>query len=268
MNKRSLFTMAVFAVAMVIISASVADAQRGGRGGGGRGERGGFGRGFGGFGGGGTTGLVMREDVQAELKLTDDQIEEIEEMMAAARENRGNRFGGIDFRNQSEEERREAFAQIREQFEKQAKEQREKIGSILNSKQNDRLSELAFQFALSRGRAQDALVAGGVELSDDDREKLDDASEDIEAKMNAQIAEIRLNAQKEIMASVVSESQIERMMGKPFEFARQERGFGRGGGGERGGRGERGNRASRRPSSEDDSDDEAEDNNRRRRRRG
>ena len=104
-----------------------------------------------------------------------------------------------------------------------------------------------------------------MELSDEDREKLEEARREIDENINAQIAEIRRNAQKEIMATVISERQIERLMGNPFEFTREEPRFGgRGSREDRGGR--EGDRARRRPEAEEDSEDD-EDNNRRRRRR-
>ena len=100
-----------------------------------------------------------------------------------------------------------------------------------------------------------------------EHEKLEEARAEIEAKINRQIAEIRLNAQKEIMAAVVSESQAQRMIGEAFEFEETERaprGFGGNrGGGER----ERGGRARRRPSSDDSEDDDDQDEGRNRRRR-
>ena len=256
MIRRNLVTLCVAAIAITMIASSEAEAQRGGRD---------FGsRMFGGF-GGGPVDMLQREDVQAELKLTDGQIEEIRELAESARERRREQFSGFNFREQSEEQRRELFSRMRERMEEQAKEQTESIGSILNSKQNERLKELAFQYQLNRGRTRDALVAGGVELSDEDREKLEEARRKIDEKTNAQIAEIRRNAQKEIMATVISERQIERLMGNPFEFTREEPRFGgRGSREDRGGR--EGDRARRRPEAEEDSEDN-EDNNRRRRRR-
>ena len=214
MAKRNLLTLSTIAVAIVMISASAAEAQRG-RGGGGFGGRGG------GF-GAGPAELLQREDVQAELKLTDGQIEELQEFAEASRNSLRDRFSGFN-RGGSDEERQQAMARMREEMQKVQSEAREKVAEILNSKQKDRFSELEFQFQLTRGSAQAALEAGGVELSEKDREKLDEARQEIESKINQQIAEIRLNAQKEIMAAVVSESQIERMIGDAFEFEEQER---------------------------------------------
>lgn len=246
--------LSVATMAITMIVSSVAEAQRGGRDFGSRMFGGGF--------GGSPVDIVQREDVQAELKLTDGQIEELQELSASARDRRREQFSGFNFRDQSEEQRRELFSRMRERMEEQAKEQTEAVSSILNSKQNERLKELAFQFQLSRGRTQDALAAGGVELSDEDREKLEEARREIDEKMNAQIAEIRRNAQKEIMATVISESQFERLMGNPFEFVREEPRFGG-----RGSREDQGNRQGSRTRRRPDTEDDDEDNNRRGRRR-
>ena len=237
--------------------------------GGGRGERGG---GFGGFGrgGGGPMSVLQRTDVQEELGLTDDQKSEIADLADAERQNRRG-GGGFDFgsiREMSEEERREAFAKMRTDREKQQKETRAKIKDILNSKQASRFAQLEFQLALQQS-AQNAASVAGVDLSDDDQETLRDKQREVSEKTREAIAKIQRDAQIEILKTVMSESEIEKLMGDTFAFAEQGPRFGRGGAG--GGRGDRGGRTrgnteSRRRGRPQAEDADSETTNRRRRR--
>ena len=263
MFKRNLI-LAAITIATVVMSVSTAQAQQRGRGG------------FGGRGmfGSGPAELLQREDVQGELNLTESQLEELKEYSEERRNSLRERFSGGNFGNfgRDGEDRQAAFARMREELQKVREESRDKDLEILSSKQKDRFSELEFQFQLRRGSARDALVAGGVELDDDDREKLEEARRDIEKDINKQIAEIRLEAQRKIMATVVSENQIERMMGDAFVFEESERSSrgafgGNRGGDERGGERSRRDRGRRRSADEESDEDDEEDNGGRRRRR-
>ena len=261
----------VVLAALLMMAASVDLAQAQGRGGrGGRG--GGFGQFSGGFGGGGVSAmaLVRRSDVQKELDLTDDQISDIDEIAQAARENRGG-FGGFDFgalRDGSPEERAEALAKFRELRRERTEEQDKKVQELLSKTQQSRLAELTFQMALERGQSEAAATAAGVKLSDEDREKLEKARDEIMAKVDEQIAKLRREANLEVLETVMSSNQIDRAGGEAFTFEQQERrqfGAGRGTGG-RGGGGGRRNARPARPSGEDDANEEENAGGRRRRR--
>ncbi|MDG2380448.1 MAG: hypothetical protein P8N76_02135 [Pirellulaceae bacterium] len=261
MFKRNLLILAAITIATVAMSVSTAQAQQRGRGG-----RGMFGS--------GPAELLQREDVQAELNLTDSQLEELKEYNEERRNSLRERFAGGNFGNfgRDGEDRQATFARMREELQKVRDSDRDKVLEILNSKQKDRFGELEFQFQLRRGSARDALVAGGVELDDDDREKLEEVRREIEKETNKQIAEIRLGAQRKIMAAVVSENQIERMMGDAFVFEEAERSSrgafgGNRGGDDRGGERSRRDRGRRRPAAEESDEDDDEDNGGRRRRR-
>lgn len=262
MIKRTIMNLTLVAIAMVLVSASAVQAQRGG----GRGF-GGFG-GFGGMGGGGPVGLASRDDVRKELGLTEKQISEIDEIAEGSRESRRDMFRGLqDLRNASQEEREQAVARMREQTTKTQNDERAKVNKVLTSDQRSRFAQLEFQFSLQRGSVQGALDAAGIEMSDSDRQKLSETREAVQQRVEEEVAKIRRDAQNEILASVVSEKQIEKMTGEPFEFAVEQRRFGgrQGGGGAAGGGREE--RARRRPATEDNDSGADEDSGTRRRRR-
>ena len=233
---------------------SAADAQPGGRGGFGRGGFGGFGRG-----GSGPISLLQREDVQKELDITDDQMEEIREVSEESRGRRGRGGGGFgNFREMSDEERREAMAEFARQREKQTQETRDKLDDILSREQSKRLRQLEFQYALRQGSVDGAISAGGIEVSERDREKLRDVQREVSEETREKIAKIQREAQLEILKTLVSESEIEELSGKAFEFASRDRSFGRG---------DERTRGSRRGRGESDEEESGRDRERRGRRR-
>jgi hypothetical protein len=249
---------------------SVADAQGRGRG------RGGPGGAFGGFGfGGGPVELALRDDVQAELNLTEQQVRDVRDLAQESRQGQRG-FGGFEgFQDLSQEERAEAIAKMREEREAQTKELRGKLREILNSKQGERFAELDFQFSLQRGDLQGALAAVGVVLSEDDADKLRETQQEAQEKIQEQIAKIRREANVNALSSVMAASKIETLMGAPFTFEADGpgQGFGGGRGARGGGRGDRaggggGRRGQDRnasPDTNDDGDDKPQSGRNRRR---
>ena len=139
MFRTSMFTKSVvmgLAIVLVAGSASYAQGQRGNRGNRGSG-------GFGGFGGASTTDLVGREQVQKELKVTEEQEAKIKEITDAASASGRELFSGL--RDLSEDERRKKFAELREQMTKAAEEIGKKIAAVLNETQNARLNQIVLQ---------------------------------------------------------------------------------------------------------------------------
>jgi hypothetical protein len=238
----------------------MANAQERGRGGRGQG-RGGFGGGFGGgLGGGGPLALLAIEEVQKELKITDEQKKQIETL---ASEQRGAGFGGAgggqggNFRDLSPEERQKRIEEFRKQAEARAKEVDEKIKGILNADQSERLGELRLQReginAFNRSEVADKLG-----LSKEQREKiaklLEDArpgfgrgggfgagggrggagrgaSEEERAKAIQEARERREKLSADVLG-VLNDGQKaawEEMQGKKFDFPEPQRRGGRGG---------------------------------------
>jgi hypothetical protein len=161
---------------MVLVAATVADAQPGGRGRGGRGGFMGRGGGMGGsMMGGGIAGLLRIEEVRKELKVTDEQETNLtelgEKLREEARERMSGMFGGGE--NLSREERMARFEKMREQFQKQAEEagkQIEKqVAGVLDKGQFKRLKQIELQQQARRGGPAILMrddIAKALKLSD------------------------------------------------------------------------------------------------------
>jgi len=215
--------------------------QGGGRQGGGRGGQ------FGmmGRGGGGPAGLVNRADVQADLKLTDDQKAALtklqekqqEERRAMMEEMRNNGGGGFD---------REAMTKMF--TEAQAKNEKA-VNEILKPEQQKRLREIWVQLqgnrAIMDAKIQDelgfdqgqkdavkALQAKQQEAMQSlmekmrnqeiDREQMQEISQKNDETMNSELAKILKPEQAE---------KLKAMGGAPFKASEQPRRGGGGGGG-------------------------------------
>ncbi len=121
--------------------------------GGGRGGRGGFG---GGFGGGGISGLLRMEEVQKEVKITDEQKAELTKIGEANRP--AAPVGGFDqeaFAKLTEEERTKLRAEMQAAGEERSKKSEEAIKALLKPEQWTRLSELRVQRDGVRGLARE-----------------------------------------------------------------------------------------------------------------
>ncbi|MCH8047039.1 MAG: hypothetical protein IID44_25330 [Planctomycetes bacterium] len=225
-----LVAVALFAM----ISTSTLQAQ-------GRRDRGGFG----GFGGGS---LLDREQVQKELDLVDDQIDDIKKIREESRNAMRDLFSGL--RDLPSEERREAFTALREKMREQGEIAQKKIEKVLLPHQRDRLQQITFQQSMQRrgttGVFESNTVAEALGITDAQKEKLREKSEEVEKELREKLAKARQEAIQELL-SVLTPAQrkkYEELMGEPFELQRQQFNFG-GRGGDRGRGRDRGR--SRRP---------------------
>ncbi|QDT29811.1 Bacterial type II/III secretion system short domain protein [Gimesia panareensis] len=153
----------------------------GGRGGFG-GDRGGF---RGGFGGGGFSGfrgaigfMVMREEIQKELQLTEEQIKQLQE---AAQAMRPSRESMEPFMNrmrdaQTDEERTKVREEMSASFEKQRTEGEAKLWGVLNEKQTARLKQLQLQENGYRQLTDDE-TAKQLKLTDEQLQKIKELEE-------------------------------------------------------------------------------------------
>jgi Spy/CpxP family protein refolding chaperone len=82
-------------------------------------------------------------------------------------------------------------------------------------------------------------VADELGLTDAQREKIRAKAEKLEAELRQKLAEMRAQAQAELLKELTPQQQakIKEMYGEPFEFRRDEPQFGRGGPGAPGGPG-------------------------------
>jgi hypothetical protein len=237
---RVLWTVAT--MAMVVAMAQVAEAQReGGRRGGGRGM---FGRGF------GISPVQLAaesEEVQAALKLTDDQKTKI---------------GAIN--DELSEARRDLFqggGGGREERQKLDADAAAKLAEVLDDSQKKRLMGIQIQVN-GANSLLDAAVAKELKISEDQNEELSDVRDSNQEaageamrdlrdqelsreEMMAKFQEIRAEGDKKLLAVLTSEqqAQYEALKGEPVEvdMSQFRGGFGggRGRGGVGGGRGRR-----------------------------
>ncbi len=155
MKRHSVF---IVALAVAALAASDAWAQRGG------------GRGFGrGGGGGGEAMLLQQTSVQEELKLSDEQIQQLTAALLQQRES----FG--DLRDLSAEERRAKFAEMQQS-------QRQELAKVLSEEQLSRLKQIALQ---QRGPQAfgDPEVASALGLTEEQKQSVEASQADIREQM-------------------------------------------------------------------------------------
>lgn len=256
MKRVKLFTLAAALMAMVIVPAVQAQPGGGGRPGGGQfGGRPGGGQ-FGGRGGGqnniSISQLLQSEKVRNEAEIFDEQVQELREasdkIRAAARANQGER---PDFRNLTEEQRRELFEKFRKSSEETQKKINTAVEEILLPHQLERLEEIRIQL-LGTGalllepvqkklKVTDTQKAKFEEITNGTREKSQEMFGSVREKfqelggdrekIQALMAEIREKmeaVQKEAEEKIVGtltaaqKKQFEEMKGKPFEISRED----------------------------------------------
>src|SRR5947208_3431989 len=145
---------AALALVATAALASSAFAQRGG----------GFGRG-----GGGGAAMLRMPEVQAELKLTDDQKTKVTDAMAKLREQRQN--SNQDFQSLSQEERQKLMAQRRAEDDKA-------LADVLNADQMKRYHQLQLQQQGLTAVASDKAVADELKITDEQKTKIQSIVDD------------------------------------------------------------------------------------------
>jgi Spy/CpxP family protein refolding chaperone len=236
----------------LVASTSVALAQQERRGGG----RGGFGGFGGGFGGGGI-GILRMEEVQKELKLTDDQKKDVEALQARVREEMP-RFerGGQDLTQEERQKRGEEFAKKAQEVNTKAEGD---LAKILKPDQMTRFEQLKLQREGASALAQKA-TADKLSLTEDQRKKIQDtiaasresmrgvfnpnATDDERRAAMTKMREAREKLQTDLVAVLTPEqkSAWDKMLGAKFDFPAFGGGGGRGGRGGNGGAGGGGQR--------------------------
>ncbi len=196
-------------------------AQRGGGG-----MRGGAGGGMFGRMGGGPTDVALRDDVRKELGLSESQVQGLEEVNEKLQQQRQERAAAMrdrfqQLRDMSDDERQELMQSLQKEQLTQQKEVRAQVAKVLNRDQMKRLGQLEFQYYLQRGGVEQALTAAGVDLSEADREKMMAARQEIQQRVQQQIAELQRKAQEEILATVLNSGKVKELSGDAFEFASQ-----------------------------------------------
>lgn len=232
-----------FAVLAVVLSASLAFAQR----------PGGFGGGFGGpgFGSGGPLTLAANEAVQKELGLKEDQISKLKKLGEEVRDELRGAFGGREsfqaLQDLPREERDKKMAEMREKsaaaMKKVTDSAKPKLAEILDATQRERLQQIAWQAAGSRAY-QEADVVAALKISKEQQEKLAAVSKDFDEKTRAlfrqgggggdetrtkmrELGESRDKALSEVLTADQRE-QFTKLKGTAFDVAQLRGGFGGG----------------------------------------
>jgi Spy/CpxP family protein refolding chaperone len=229
--KRNLLTVvALLATCSALLTPSLLWAQPGGpqRGPGGPGGPGGL------LGGGGILNLVQREEVQQELQLVDEQRNKLEDFVADARQRFGDELRDMfaQMRDLSEEDRQAQFDKIRARVEKLNKESEGDLKKILLPHQFDRLKQISVQQRVQQQGAA-ALTTGELaetlNLTDEQREKLERRSAEVQQELQEKIAQLRLEARNKMLEVLTPEqrTKLQSLMGDAF--ALPEGGFGPGG---------------------------------------
>lgn len=216
-------------------------------------EGGRTGRGFGMMGGGMMGGmskgsLLAREQVQTELKLTQEQKDKLTEVRRSSAPARGD---FKNYKNLSEDEKKTR----QEEAKKAAAESWKKMEAVLKPEQLTRLNGIFLQTALPQA-LKDEAIAKELKLSADQTKKIDEAlqwGQDEQRKLfqggaggrdadaRKKMQEDRQKIQKETDAKVLAvltadqKAQCEKMKGAEFKLEEPARGPG-GARGERGGR--------------------------------
>jgi Spy/CpxP family protein refolding chaperone len=193
--------------------------------------RGGFG---GGIGGGGDLMLLNDENVQKDLELLDTQKEKLTDL----RERIGEEMRSL-FQGGAGGDARDRIREKMESFQKE-------VDGILLPHQRDRLKQIGVQSRLRFGSTSNA-VAEALELSEEDKKKLEDKDRELTVEMNKEIAKIREKYRDKLLDVLGPEQKVKwkQLVGNPVEFAAPQFNQGGGGGRGRGGAGGGGGRPGR-----------------------
>jgi hypothetical protein len=228
----------ILAISFSILLADAAMAQPGGRGGRG-----------GGWGGNSATGLMSSEAVQKELDIVDDQMERVREIQKEQGEAFRNMFSGMrdKIREMDDEERQQAFGEIREKMQASNEEFNKKVHDVLLPEQVQRLKQIQAQMENQRGglgSVSDSLTKE-LGITDEQKSAMKEKADQVRKDLTEKLTKLRQQAQDEILSVLDPEQQkkYREMMGTPFDLESMRGGQGgrggRGGGG-RGGPGGRG----------------------------
>lgn len=204
------------------------------------------------FGGGGLIGLAMREEVQQEIQLVDEQLDKVQAVAQEARDKMRAEMRTMfdQMRDLSDEERRARFGEIREKMEAMNAEVEQQLNKALLPHQLARLKQIDLQMRMQQrgeGGLSSRAVADALELSDEQREKLEQRAEEVRAELQEKIRQAQTEAREKLLEVLTpaQKAKLQELTGEPFQISDEGRFFGRGGSRGRGGRdGERGARGS------------------------
>ncbi len=231
MNRVRSYLVLVLVFAVVTVSfAAVAAQAPGGR------------RGFGGT-RGSLLGLLRMEQVQKELKLTEEQIGKVSQISEKLRAEMREQYAGLrDIEDM--QERRAKMTELSDQFDRKA---RGELREVLSREQTMRLFQIRLQARGTLDALNNRWIAGRLELTDEQKEKaaaLDKATQDkvTEAyaplrdlsqeerrekmtELREKITKLREEAEKKALGLLTAEQKesFEKMKGEKFEMPARRR---------------------------------------------
>lgn len=213
MSTKNLCGLILMAAVLSMMSADVAFGQRGGS------------RAAGGMmrmmGGNNQFGLLADQKVQAELELVDDQIEELEEIQKEAMQVIRDMFSEMQ---DSGGDRREAFRNIREKMQEKMKPFEGRLNDVLLPHQQTRLKQLGYQstgrFGGAGGVFQNDKLLEDLDISDKQKEELEEAVEKAREKLQKDYKELVKKAENDILKVLDSDQRkkYKELVGDSFQF--------------------------------------------------
>ncbi len=191
-------------------------------------------RGFGRGGRSSLLGLIGREEVQKELKLSEEQtakVREVGEKLGAEMREQYTALRQIEDR----EKRGAKMAELRDQFDRKAREQ---LGEVLEREQMMRLYQIRMQYRAVVDSLANRYVAGRLKLTEEQQKKvaeigketqakqselfsgMRDASDEQRAQAREKLLKIRGDADEKALAVLTAEQKaaFEEMKGEKFEL--------------------------------------------------
>lgn len=174
------------------------------------------------MGGNNQFGLLMNKQVQEELELVDDQVRELEDLQKEMEQVVRDMFS--EMQDLPRDQMREGWRDMREKMQEKMKPFEGRVKEVLMPHQHDRLKQLGYQ---NRARGQGA---GGalqnqdlldeLEVTDEQKEKLDEALKEAREELQKQYAKLVKDAEEDVLKVLDSEQRkkYRELVGDPFQF--------------------------------------------------
>jgi Spy/CpxP family protein refolding chaperone len=191
----------------------------------------------GGFGGGGVLGLLYRDDVRQDLQLVDEQQEKVdalaEEIRTELQDEMREMFRGMQ--DLSDEERQQQFEKIRSRMQEVNADAEKRLKKVLLPHQFDRLKQIDVQMRVQQqgaGALTTGELAETLDLTDSQRERLEERAAEVEQELQEKISKLRIEARNKMLDVLTAEqrAKLESLMGDDFAATDPAPGFGRRGG--------------------------------------
>lgn len=173
-HKKVLFVL-VAALAATAVAISTAQAQQRGRGGPRGGSRSSILR------------LLGMEEVQKEIKLTDEETAKVKEVVDKLRGAMREQYGALES-VEDRAERREKMTKLSDEFERKA---REELRGVIPREKMMRVYQIRMQVQSAIESLVNRFVAGRLELTDEQKAKLEEISKDLQAKQSELFGKMR-----------------------------------------------------------------------------